>query len=169
VDTMPEPERKLLELMLEEGAPMIEYILGNMGLEEFQEGPSRELVGALVALYHEHTGESDKLDSIDVGQLQLSALGRQLAAGLLIRQHEISKKWEERKIEVPKLNQNPKRIAKDCMRRVKRKLIKGEMKELMSGITTAEEGSEAQLELQEEYRKKSQYLISLEKGEILEG
>ena len=76
---------------------------------------------------------------------------------------------KRKKIEVPKLNQNPKRIAEDCMRRVKRKLIKGEMKDLMSGITSAEEGSEAQLELQEEYRKKSQYLISLEKGEIFEG
>ncbi|MCY3629490.1 MAG: DNA primase [Bacteroidetes bacterium] len=168
VDTIPEPERKLLELMLEEGAPMIEYILGNMSLEEFQKGPSLELVEALVALYHGHTRESDKLGSIDVGQLQISALGRQLAASLLIRQHEISKKWEEKKIAVPKLNQNPKRIAKDCMRRVKRKLIKGEMKDLMSGITSAEEGSEAQLELQEEYRKKSQYLISLEKGEVFE-
>ncbi|MXZ18082.1 MAG: DNA primase [Rhodothermaceae bacterium] len=168
VDTIPEPERKLLELMLEEGAPMIEYILGNMSLEEFQKGPSLELVEALVALYHGHTRESDKLGSIDVGQLQISALGRQLAASLLIRQHEISKKWEEKKIAVPKLNQNPKRIAKDCMRRVKRKLIKGEMKDLMSGITSADEGSEAQLELQEEYRKKSQYLISLEKGEVFE-
>jgi len=76
---------------------MIEYILGNMSFEEFQAGPSRELVEALVALHHEHNGESDKLNSIDVGRLQLSALGRQLAAGLLIRQHEIPKKWEEKK------------------------------------------------------------------------
>ena len=168
VDIIPETERKLLELMLEEGAPMIEYILGNMSFEEFQEGPSRELVEALVALYHEYTGESDKLASIDVGQLHLSAPGRQLAAGLLIRQHEVSKKWEEKKIEVPKLNQNPKRIAKDCMRRIKRKLVRIEMKELTFRITSAEEGSEAQLELQEEYRKNSQYLISLEKGEVFE-
>ena len=51
----------------------------------------------MVALYHEPTGESDKLNSIDVGRLQLSALCRQLAADLLIRQHEISKKWEEKK------------------------------------------------------------------------
>ena len=33
VVAIPEPERKLLELMLEEGAPMIEYILGNMSFE----------------------------------------------------------------------------------------------------------------------------------------
>ena len=76
---------------------MIEYILGNMRFEEFQAGPSRELVEAMVALYHEPTGESDKLNSIDVGRLQLSALCRQLAADLLIRQHEISKNWEEKK------------------------------------------------------------------------
>lgn len=168
VVVIPEPERKLLELMLEEGAPMIEYILGNMSFEEFQEGPSRELVEALVTLYHEHTGETNKLGSIDVGQLQLSALGRQLAAGLVIRQHEISGKWEDKKIEIPKLNQNPKRIANDCMRRIKKKLVKRESKELLSRMLSAEEGSEAQLELQEQYRENCQYLIALEKGEIFE-
>ena len=94
--------------------------------------------------------------------------GRQLAAGLVVRQHEISGKWEDKKIEIPKLNQNPKRIANDCMRRIKKKLVKRESKELLSRMLSAEEGSEAQLELQEQYRENCQYLIALEKGEIFE-
>ncbi len=166
VESIPEPERKLLELMLEEGFPMIEYILWNMGIEEFQEGTSRELVEALITIYHEHSEETDQLEAIDLGKLNLSPLGRQLAAGLLIRQHEVSQKWVEKKIDVPRLNQNPKRIAMDCMRRVKRQLIKQELKNLTSSIMSAEEGSEAQFELQEEYLKRNQYLLSLERDDI---
>ena len=54
----------------------------------------------------------------------------------------------------------------DCMRRIKRQLIKQELKNLTSSIMSAEEGSEAQLELQEEYLKRNQYLLSLERDDI---
>ncbi len=166
LDIIPEAEKTLLQLMLEEGIPMIKYILDRMSLEEFQEGASRELVEALIDFYFE---SGDQLSgAINPEQLQLDMLGWQLVAGLMLNRYELSSNWEEKKIDVPRLNQDAERIAKDSMRKIKQKLIKEELKELIFRITNAEAGSEAQMELQEEYRERLQHKRAIERGEIFE-
>ncbi|MCY4159367.1 MAG: DNA primase [Bacteroidetes bacterium] len=163
-EEIPEAEKMLLQLMLEEGAPMIEYILRHMSLDEFSEGASQNLVEAIIDLYHEHQRES--LTAIQGGQLRVNEQTQQLVANLLMRQHEVSRGWGEKKIVVPKLNQDAKRIAIDCMRESKRKHIGEEMDELLNQILNSEQGGEDQLKLQEKYRQKSQLLRDLQKVEI---
>jgi len=164
VEEIPEAERILLQLMLEKGSPMIEYILAHMSLLEFQEGTSRDLVEALVAWYGAYKGQS--YSTVSVEQLQIDEPVRRLVASLLMRQHEVSSGWGEKKMPVPDLNQDPQRVAQDGMRKIKRKYIQQEMKKSQNQIMNSEEGSEIQLNLHEEYRQKSQLLRDLQKEEI---
>lgn len=159
-DLVPETEKVLLQVMLEQGTSMIEYILGHMSIEEFQEGVSRELVNALLEFYHDRNGQH--ITEIRGDQLQISESTSQLVAGLLTRQHQISERWKDKKISVPELNEDAKRVAKDCMRQIKTKFIKAEIKDLQKRILNSGDGSGAQLELHEEYRMKLEYKNDLE-------
>ena len=165
VDMIPEAEKMLLQLMFQGGAPMIKYILDRMSLVEFQEGPSRELAEALADLYHEYGEKSEinSLTSVDDGMLQVSALAQQLVAGLMVSRYEVSRGWRGKKIAVPEMNEDPTRVAQDCMRRIKRKLIKKQIKELQEQVLSSESGSKAQLKLQDEYRETRQKLLDVEK------
>ena len=119
---------------------------------------------ALLNFYHGSNGKH--ATEIRGDQLQISESTSQLVAGLLTRQHQISDGWEEKKIAVPELNEDAKRVANDCMRQIKTKFVVAELKDLEKRIFSSEDGSEAQLELHEEYRKKREYqndLVNLEK------
>ncbi len=165
-EKIPEAEKMLLQLMLEEGSPMIEYILTKMDIIEFQDGASRELAKALLELYEEYKEQS--LTAIERGQLRIDEPVRQLIAGLLMRQHEISKGWVEKKIVVPELNEDAKRAAQQGMRRVKQRILKNQIKELGRKVLSSGEGSKDQLDYQEEYREKSQLLLFLEEEDCFD-
>ena len=152
--------------MLEQGSSMIEYILGNMNLNEFQEGPSRELAELLLNLYQEF--EEPPLDAIKRGQFMTSESVRQLVASLSIRQHHVSEKWKDRKIEVPEQDDDARKVAEDCMRIIKRAVIKHEMEELENQILGSDAGSRVQLELQEQYHQRIQFLRAIEKRGVFD-
>ena len=102
--TEPLPEEKvLLRLMLDQGDPMVEFILGNMGLDEFTEGPARDIVEALIEMYQ---GEGVKPQRILEGVVGEEA--QNLAASVMVDEYEPSQNWAQRQnIRVPRFNQEP--------------------------------------------------------------
>ncbi len=150
VDDIPSAEKSLLQVMLTEGAPMIEYIMTYCSLEEFKEGVPRELAEILLNVYMEHQDEATNL--IRAGHFDASETIRQTIADLLMQKYELSRRWEEKKVPVPTMNQDPKRVAKDGMLALKVLRVKNQISEVTKQIFLAEEGSELQMNLQEEYR-----------------
>ena len=107
-------ERNLLRLLLEHGRPMVELILGHMSLNEFTDGPSRELAGRFLEMYQADAVEPRRALEGEFG----SAIQR-LAASVLTDAHEPSENWRERDINVPRLNQEARKAALSSMRLLK--------------------------------------------------
>lgn len=166
-DAISESEKILLQLMLEEGGPMIKYILGNMAYDEFQEGPSRELVNLLMETYAAQG--DDVLSAFRSGKTNVDEITQQLVADILMPRYEISKGWGAKKINVPRLNENSKRIAEDCMMRVKGAVVKRQIQYMKRDIMNAPEGSEDQSRLQKEYLRQKQYLLKINNRKLFEG
>ncbi len=113
----PLPQEKiLLRLMIEHGAPMIEFILGHMAEEEFTEGPAREVVRRLLTMYEN--------DDVRPKRLLEGAYGRtiqSLAAAVMVDPYEPSENWQKRQnINVPRLNEDPEETAASAMMILKR-------------------------------------------------
>jgi DNA primase len=101
--------------MLEQGTRMVEHVLGHMALDEFTEGPPRSLVQTLVEMYqNDDVRPQSFLDGEHGDRLQ------QLAASVMVEEHEASKNWAEREdIPVPKLNDQPYAAAESAMKLLK--------------------------------------------------
>ncbi len=109
-ESLPE-EKVLFRLMLEEGRPMIAFILGNMALDEFTEGTPRELVETFVTMYNDDAVQSEKVLNGEFGDDLQS-----LAASVMMNEYEPSENWARRKdIRVPRLNQEPREAAASAM------------------------------------------------------
>lgn len=108
----PLPEEKtLIRLMLEHGSSMVEFILGNMGLEEFTEGPARETAGHFLDLY-----ERDAVDRRPFLDGSFGEAVQQLAAEVMVDRYEPSEHWQRKQnITVPRLNEDPYESAASAM------------------------------------------------------
>ena len=106
------PEEKiLLRVMLDEGLPMVEFVLTHMSLGEFTEGPSRRMVQELLSMYQQRNVQPDRILNGDAG----SDLQR-LAASVMVDAYELSANWaREADMPVPKLNQRPREAAISAM------------------------------------------------------
>ncbi len=103
-------ERMLIRLMLEHGTPMVEFVLGNMALDEFSEGPPRKLVRAFIEMYERDAVEPERaLDG------RLGADVQSHAASVMMNKYEPSKHWGQREITVPRLNDKPYEAAAKAM------------------------------------------------------
>ena len=165
-DAISEPEKMLLQLMLEEGGPMIKYILGNMAYDEFQEGPSRELVNLLMETYEAHG--DDVLSAFDSGKTNADENTLQLVVDILMPRYEISKGWGAKKIDVPRLNEKSKRIAEDCMMHLKGAVVKRKMQRVKHEMMNAVEDSEVRSSLQQEYLNQQRYLLKIKNRKLFE-
>ena len=88
-------ESVLLRVMLQEGDPMVEHVLGRMGLDEFSDGAVRAVVEALIAQYEAGAVES----SAFLG----GAFGpdvQHLAALVLSQQSYLSEGWREQNVQM---------------------------------------------------------------------
>ncbi len=105
------PEKFLHYLMLDGGLPIVEYVMGHMAVEEFTEGPSRELATELVRQY--------AADAFDRKRILGGGAGegvQRLAAEVLTQLSEPSMNWERRRnISVPKLSDGPREAAGSAM------------------------------------------------------
>src|SRR5690606_28819128 len=107
----PAPEEKaLLRLMLEFGIGIVEFVLSNMSLDEFSEGPSRDAVAALVEMYQR--GEIDSKSVLDGSR---GDPVQRLVSEVLMDRHEPSGNWSRQKIDVPRLHNDPRGSATSAM------------------------------------------------------
>ncbi len=110
----PEPlpeEKSLIRLMLEHGSSMVEFVLGNLSLEEFTPGPARSAAERFLSQYQE--GGVDRKPFLD-GTFGSDV--RHLAAEVSVPLHEPSENWERKQnISVPKLDGDPYEAAVSAM------------------------------------------------------
>ena len=136
-DPLPQ-EKMLLRIMLDHGKPMIEYIMGNMALEEFTAGPVREAVSHMLSLYEQ--GHVDKQPFVD------GSYGTQiqrLVTEILMLRYEPSENWERRQnITIPRFNQDPYEAAYSAMKQLKRRRIEQALSELKTRIFRAQRSNE---------------------------
>ncbi|PQJ35755.1 DNA primase [Salinibacter sp. 10B] len=146
-------ERVLLRLMLEQGRRMVEHVLGHMALDEFTEGPPRELVQALVEMYQNNNVRPQSfLDGAHGDRLQ------QLAASVMVEEHEASENWAEREdIPVPKLNDRPYAAAESAMKLLKLDRVEDAIAEVRDRIYEA-----SQNEKEETVQRLQQKMMSLQ-------
>ncbi len=116
-------ERLLLRLMLEEGTPMIRYVLNHMSLEEFTEGPARDLVDCLMKMYKAGDVRTERIMQGEEGDTL-----QKLAAAVRIDPHSPSDNWEHRRnIRVPRFNEQPYESAASAMTFLKLDRVKEAM------------------------------------------
>jgi len=168
-DPIPEPlpeERLLLRLMLDQGTRMVEHVLGHMALDEFTEGPSRKLVQALVDMYQNGDVQPEQiLDGQHGDPLQ------QLAAAVMMNQHEASENWAEQEdIPIPRPNDKPYEAAESAMKLLKLDRVNAAIDRLRERAYEATQAGE-----EEQMQKLQQKMMSLQKlrktvqrGEFLE-
>ncbi|PEN12903.1 DNA primase [Longibacter salinarum] len=108
----PLPEEKvLLRLMLDSGTPMVEFILGNMSLGEFTEGPARDMVEVFIDMYSDDAVKPTRITDGEFGaELQ------SLAASVMVDKYTPSENWRQRQnISVPRFNQEPYEAGASAM------------------------------------------------------
>jgi DNA primase len=164
-EPLPE-ERLLLRLMLDQGTRMVEHVLGHMALDEFTEGPSRKLVQALVDMYQNGDVQPERiLDGQHGDPLQ------QLAAAVMMNQHEASENWAEQEdIPIPRPNDKPYEAAESAMKLLKLDRVNAAIDRLRERAYEATQAGE-----EEQMQKLQQKMMSLQKlrktvqrGEFLE-
>lgn len=106
-------EAQLLRLMLRHGAPLVEFVLTRMGLEEFSEGPARDMVALLLADY-----EAGAVGAEPFTRGAHGAAMQALAAAILAERYEPSEGYEARGMKPP-APANPQADATSAMRLLK--------------------------------------------------
>ena len=131
----PLPEEKmLLRLMLDHGHAMVEFIMGNMAMEEFTPGPVQDAIQALLKQY-----EAGKIDKHRLVDGSFGDAVKDLVTEVLVDQHEPSKNWERRKnINVPRLNEDPAESAASTMTQLKLDRVKQALDVLKQEIYQAQ-------------------------------
>lgn len=143
----PLPEEKsLIRLMIAGGEPMIELILGNMALDEFSEGASRETVSLLLQMYESGSINNKRLVDGSAGDAV-----QKLATEVMLSENEPSRNWERlRNITVPRLDQDARASAIGAMRLLKLDRVDEAVEEVKQRIYAATSAGEDVRELQEE-------------------
>ncbi len=110
--TTPLPEEKtLIRLMLEHGSSMVEFILGNMSLDEFTAGAVRTTVEQFLKQYE--TGTVDRRPFLEGA---FGAGVQELVAEAAVIRHAPSENWERKqRITVPRLDEDPYETAGSAM------------------------------------------------------
>ena len=134
-------ERLLLRLMLEKGRRMIQYVLKHMALDEFSEGPVRNLVKSLMQMYKNGNVQPDRILRGEEGpRLQ------QLAASVRVDEYSPSENWEHRRdIRVPRLNEQPYEAAASAMTLLKLDRVDEALRDMRSRIHRADRNGENDL------------------------
>lgn len=163
----PLPEEKvLLRLMLDHGSRMVEFVLGNMALDEFTDGPARELVRTLVEMYQEDAVRPERiLDGAHGESLQT------LAAGVLMEEHEASENWAEREdIPVPRLNDRPYAAAESAMKLLKLDRVEAAIDEVRErSFEATQAGDEERVQrLQQKMMSLQELRKDIQRGRFLE-
>ncbi len=157
-------EGALIRLMLELGRPMIEHVLGHMGLDEFSEGPVRQTVAHILAQYQ--AGAVDREAFIG------GAFGpavQQIATGVLVDRHAVSRNWQRLAgIDVPALNGEPYEAAASAMTLLKLDRVGEAIGRVIRETYAAEQAGEDLTELQRRMQELQHLKGQIERRAFLE-
>lgn len=127
-------EKRLLRIMIEGGLDMVEWIMGNMPMSDFTDGPSRRMAEMLVQQY-----EDDAFDRNAFLSPAVDDAIRSLTAEIMTLQEEPSENWTRRKnIRVPGLDENAAEAAAGAMVLLKLYRLREREKVLRQDIYQAE-------------------------------
>lgn len=157
------PEKLLLRLMLERGTPMIEFILSHMAMDEFTEGPSRQIVERLLEMY-----EEDRVRREPFVDGSMGPEVRALASEVLTDRYEMSENWRQKGVTVPEPYEDAHRAAADAMTFMKQQHVNKLMAAQDEKIRKAREGNEAVEPLLREKRKLEKLRLKIKDREFLE-
>ncbi|HET6569745.1 MAG TPA: DNA primase [Rhodothermales bacterium] len=157
-------EQTLIRVMLEHGAPLVEFVLGHMAVEEFTEGPSREAVRCFVRQYQEGGVAAQPFLDGTFGEAV-----QRFAAEVMVDQYEPSENWGlKAKIRVPRLNEDPYEAASDAMTLLKLDRVDemiGRVKKRQAHLTDA---SRDLLDIQTELMKLQELRKRIDRREFLQ-
>ncbi len=163
VEMRPE-EKALLRLMLEHDTPMVEHVLGKMGIEEFSSGGVRDLVLSIIKQY--------QLGMFDGGAFVRGDFGsdlQRLAIEALSEAHALSENWSLKVgINVPTLDSRPYEAANSAMQLLKLDRLDEALEEQKRRIFVADQAGEELAQLQTELQNLHALKIQIERGEFLE-
>ncbi len=165
-DVQPLPEEKsLIRLMLEHGSPMVEFVLGNMSLDEFTPGPARTSAERLLAQYEEGKVERQAFLDGSFGQ-EVQRLATEVSMVL----HEPSENWErKRKITVPKLDGDPYDAAVGVMMQLKLDRVNAAIEKQREEMYRASRAGDELQPLQTQMMALHELRRRIERKEFLEG
>lgn len=107
----PRPEEKMLvRLMIEQGDPMVELILGNMGMDEFTPGAAQDTVSHIMTFYNEGVLAEQRFFDPNVPMAV-----QNLVSEVMVDRYEPSENWRKKNIEVPRFNEDPQAAAISAM------------------------------------------------------
>lgn len=142
-NVLPE-EKTLMRLMLEHGMGLVAHVLTRTSLDEFTEGPAREVAGRLVEQYQ--AGTIDRTPFLDG---TFGPAVQSFAAEVMTDVHEPSLGWSKLKIEVPRLNEDPVAAADSAMTLLKLDRLDERIAETRRSVFEAEQTGEDFRALQE--------------------
>lgn len=126
-------ERLLILLMLAHGKSLVEFIMGNMSIDEFSPGVVRKTVDAILNMYNDGKVNKDKLIEGAYGNLV-----QEFVTDVLMQRHELSKNWSRKQnINVPQFNEDPNEAAAGAMVLLKGRRVKEAMEQLKQQIFLA--------------------------------
>jgi len=130
-------EQTLLRLMLQHGMGMVEFILSHMAVEEFTEGPSREIVRILLQMYHDDAVEPQRFFDGS-----FSEPVQRLAAGVLVDRYEPSENWSLKQ-NITVTRGAPREEAEGAMEQLKLRRVEALIKEHKEKMyRTAQQGGD---------------------------
>jgi DNA primase len=168
-DPAPQPlpeERLLLRLMLEHGTRMVKHVLGHMALDEFTEGPSRELVQVLVGMYQNEGVRPERIAQGEHGD----ALAN-LYSAVTIDEHEASENWAQQDdISVPRPNDKPYEAAESAMKLLKLDRVNEAIDEVREQAYAAtQNGAEERMQrLQQKMMSLQELRKHIQRGDFLD-
>jgi DNA primase len=120
-------EEILLRLMLDGGASMVEFVLSNMGLDEFSAGAVRDAIGHIIEAYEHGVVSAEPFISGQHGDVL-----RDLVVRIMMDRYEPSENWLRLKnIKVPRLNEEPYEAAASAMTLLKLDRIDNSVREAL--------------------------------------
>jgi DNA primase len=131
-------ERDLLRLMLQHGAAMVEHVLGRMAIEEFSDGPVRQMAQTL--------RDQFEAGHVDAGVFTRGEGGedlKRLAAEVTAEAHAISTRGAEKRGKEPeRLDARPFDVATSAMRLLKLDRVEEALAALRLRLAAAEQAGE---------------------------
>ena len=162
-DPLPQ-EKMLLRIMIDQGVPMVEYIMSNMALHEFTEGVMKEAIQHILDVYQ----AGEKLHRQPFIDGTLGPAVQKLVTDILMLRHEPSENWKRKQnITIPRFNQDPHVAANSAMKQLKRRRVEEALKDLKSRIFQAQRRGEDLTPLLQERMALLQFQKQIEDPEFM--